>query len=77
MIGGELGVKSIGGETTVQIIDQRGSGARPEVSSQRGDDGRKVIRIMIRDEVRRGVGEGDFDKVFSSSFGLGRKGTKR
>lgn len=76
-IGGELGVKAVGGETTVQIVDQRGSGARPEVSHQRGDDGRKIIRILIRDEVRRGMGDGEFDKVLASSFGIGRKGTKR
>ncbi|RJP21678.1 MAG: phage tail tape measure protein [Deltaproteobacteria bacterium] len=76
-IGGELGVKSVGGDVTVQIIDQRGSGARPEVSHQRGDDGRKLIRVLIRDEVRRGVGEGEYDKVLSASFGLGRRGTKR
>jgi len=76
-IGGELGVAATGGDVTVQVIDQRGSGARPEVSSTRGDDGKKTIRILIRDEVRRGIGEGEFDKVLGSNFGLGRKGTKR
>ena len=76
-IGGELGVAATGGDVMVQIVDQRGSGARPEVSSSRGDDGKKTIRILIRDEVRRGIGEGEFDKVLGSNFGLGRKGTKR
>jgi hypothetical protein len=76
-IGGELGVAATGGDVTVQVIDQRGSGARPEVSTTRGDDGKKTIRILIRDEVRRGIGEGEFDKVLGANFGLGRKGTKR
>jgi hypothetical protein len=76
-IGGELGVAATGGDVTVQVIDQRGSGARPEVSSTRGDNGKKTIRIIIRDEVRRGIGEGEFDKVLASNFGLGRRGTKR
>jgi len=76
-IGGELGVKAVGGETVVQIIDQRKTGERPEVSESTGGDGKKFLRVVIRDEVRRGIGEGEYDRAFSGSFGLTRKGTAR
>lgn len=40
------------GEVTVQVIDQRRGGAEPEVSRERGPNGREIVRVLIRDEVR-------------------------
>lgn len=76
-IGGELGVASTGGAVTVQIIDQRSGGAKAEVTQSKGDDGKKLIRVLIRDEVRRGIGAGDYDRNLGGAFGLSRQGTKR
>jgi len=76
-IGGELGVKSVGGDVSVQIIDQRGSGARPEVQSGKGPDGRRFVQILIRDEMKKAIGEGAFDKALAGSYGLSRRGTGR
>jgi len=76
-IGGELGVKSIPGDVTVQVIDQRASGERPTVQSQTGSDGRKMIRILIRDEISKAIGEGSLDKPLAANFGLRRAGTRR
>lgn len=76
-IGGELGVKSIPGDVTVQIIDQRSGGSRPEVSQTRDGDGKQTIRVLIRDEVRRGIADGDFDRSLGTTFGISRKGVRR
>jgi len=66
-----------GGGAVVQIIDQRGSGARPEVSQGRGPDGRQLIKVLIRDEVRGMISDGSLDRSMASTFGLGRRGTAR
>lgn len=66
-----------GGGAVVQIIDQRGSGARPEVSQGRGPDGRQLIKVLIRDEVRGMISDGSLDRSMASTFGVGRRGTAR
>lgn len=76
-IGGELGVKSIPGDVVVQVIDQRSSGERPSVESRTGDGGRKMIRILIRDEISKSIGEGALDKPLQANYGLKRRGTSR
>lgn len=75
-INGELGVKSVGGGTVVQIIDQRSSGASPSVERS-SSGGRDIVRVMIRDEVSTMIGEGRLDKTMKSSFGIGRRGVRR
>jgi len=66
-----------GGDVSVQVIDQRGSGQRPQVSQSNGPDGRKQLRILIRDEVAAGISEGSFDKVMGTNFGVGRRSVGR
>lgn len=66
-----------GGGVMVQIVDQRGSGARPEVSENRGPDGRRMIRILIRDEVKGMVSDGSLDRTMASAYGVSRRGTSR
>ena len=76
-IGGELGVGAVPAETVVQIIDQRQQGERPSVEQGRGQDGKRFIRVLIRDEVKRAIGEGDLDRSLKASYGLQRRGTGR
>lgn len=75
--GGKLGIRAGGGGVTVNIVDQRGSGAKPEVSESTGPDGRKMISVVIRDEVRKLIGEGSFDKSMGQNFGIRRVGVAR
>ena len=63
-----------GGDVVVQIVDQRSGGATPEVSETRGPDGRRMIRILLRDEVNRGLVAGDYDTALERGFGLRRRG---
>lgn len=65
------------GGTTVQIIDQRRGGARPEVSERTGPDGRRVLSVLIRDEMERAVGSGALDRTLAATFGLRRQGSSR
>lgn len=76
-IGGDLGVKSAPPNVNVQVFDQRGSGARPEVSQHTGPDGSAIIRVMVRDELKRAVSDGSVDGVMSSTYGLKRQGARR
>ncbi len=69
--------RAFGSETVVQIIDQRSAGAQPEVSRQRGPDGRQVIRVLIREEVGRGLAQGWWDQTMGSAYGLNRRGVTR
>ncbi len=66
-----------GSEVIVQIIDQRSSGTRPEVSRERGPDGREVVRVPIREEVGRGLAQGWWDQTMGSAYGLNRRGASR
>ena len=68
---------AFGSDVVVQVIDQRSNGTRPEVSSERGPNGKQMIRVLIRDEVNRGFAQGAFDSAMSSSFGVNRRGVPR
>jgi hypothetical protein len=69
--------EAFGSDVVVQVVDQRSNGARPEVSSERGSDGKRVVRVLIRDEVNRGIAQGAFDQTMASTFGISRRGTVR
>ncbi|MCW5699970.1 MAG: hypothetical protein KIT00_09025 [Rhodospirillales bacterium] len=69
--------RAFGSEVVVQIIDQRSSGAQPEVTRERGPDGRQVIRVLIREEVGRGLAQGWWDQTMGSAYGLNRRGVPR
>jgi len=69
--------EAFGSDVVVQVIDQRSNGAKPEVSSERGANGKQMIRVLIRDEVNRGFAQGAFDNAMSSSFGVNRRGVPR
>lgn len=74
--GGGLGVRASGG-VSVTIVDQRSSGARPEVSESTDGNGRKRLTIMLRDEVRAMMGDGSLDRTMRANYGLGRAGVGR
>ena len=72
---GRLGVSGdSGGAVSVVINDMRSSpGAeRPETKEGRGPDGRRIISVLIRDEVRRSIRSGDLDREMSGSYGASR-----
>jgi len=69
--------EAFGSEVVVQVIDQRTNGAKPEVTSKRGPDGRRIVRVLIRDEVNRGIAQGTFDQALGSAFGINRRGVPR
>lgn len=66
-----------GGGTVVQVIDQRSSGAAPKVQESTGPDGRKMISVLIRDEVKKMFGDGSMDRTMAGTFGIGRRATAR
>lgn len=66
-----------GGEISVQIIDQRGSGQRPQVSEQTGADGRKQIKVLIRDEINAALSDGSADRTMLTNYGLSRRSVSR
>lgn len=65
-VNGKLGVRSTGGGTTVQVIDQRGAGS-PPVREERGTgpDGREMVRIIVGEE----IGKGSFDRPMKGRYG--------
>ena len=75
--GGRLGVQSSGGGTVVQIIDQRQRGAAVEAERTRGGDGREIVRVLIRDEVKSGLADGTWDGDMSRNYGVRRSGVSR
>lgn len=69
--------EAFGSEVVVQVIDQRSGGARPEVFSERGPNGKQMVRVLIRDEVNRGIAQGAFDNAMGGAFGINRRGVSR
>lgn len=68
---GKLGVHG-GAPVTVNIINQNGSSVETKERTDAG--GSKVIEVLIKNVVKDGMGNGEFDKVFKSNFNLGRRG---
>ncbi|MGH7243613.1 MAG: hypothetical protein ACREJD_09375 [Phycisphaerales bacterium] len=76
-VGGKLAIRGAGGGgTLVQVIDQRSSGATPEVRESTGPDGRKIVRVFVRDELANMARDGSLDKVLNP-FGARRTPTPR
>lgn len=71
---GRLGVSGGGGDVTVQVIDQRSNANSQPVSveQQMGPDGRKFISVLVRDEVRRAMRNGEMDRDMQNNFGTTR-----
>ena len=73
---GSLGVVAGGGGGDVQVVinDMRSNPNAPEVkvAQSRGPDNRRVLQVMVRDEVRRVVRSGELDTEMYSNFGVAR-----
>ena len=62
----------------IQVIDQRGANAAPVQTQQsEGPDGRKIIKMMIRDTVRQGFADGSYDTSMRSTYGIRRSAYQR
>ena len=73
---GKLGVEGGGGgDTTIIINDMRSSANSEPVKTQerRGPDGKRMISVLIRDEVRRQIRSGDLDRDMQASYGATRQ----
>lgn len=76
--GGSVGGGSYSSSPTVQIIDQRSNSSAPvQTSTANGPDGQKMIRVLIRDTVRQGFAQGQYDGSLKNSYGLRRVGYNR
>lgn len=72
---GKLGVQASGGNSSnvvVNVINQAGA----EVSAQErtGANGEKQIDVIVKQAVKRAMGDGSFDKDFATHYGMNRKG---
>lgn len=75
---GDLGVQASGGSgVTVQIFDQRGSGAPVTTQETAGPDGERILRAIIRDEQQRSIANGSMDSLFRDTYRLRRQGVHR
>ena len=69
---------SVGGGVVVQVVDQRSNNApEAEVQESRGPDGKRMIRVIVREEVRNAINEGEFDPSMRQNFGVTRRLTRR
>ena len=71
--GGRLGVESGGGGGVVVNVINNTSG-NVEQRERSGENGERVLDIIIKDTVQQGVANGDFDGSFGEAFGLRRRG---
>lgn len=70
MIGSVPSGAAMGGGTIVNVIDQRSGDKAPvEAQETRGPNGKRQISIMIRDTVRRGITNGEYDGALNGRFG--------
>jgi tape measure domain-containing protein len=77
---GRLGVggSGDGGGVQITVIDQRSGAAAPvETSESKGPDGRRMISMLIRDETRSALREGDMDGPMRDTYGLSRQIARR
>jgi hypothetical protein len=73
---GDHGTLSVYVENTVEIVDQRQSGSIQRQEGW-GPDGRKVIRMLVRDEVNAMGNDGGIDRMLGMNFGVTRRGVSR
>jgi lambda family phage tail tape measure protein len=69
---GNLGVKAAPSNVVVNVINQ--SGAETEQRESVGQDGTRIIDILIVNKVREGFASGAFDRQLGEQYGLRRRG---
>jgi hypothetical protein len=66
-----------GGDVSVTVIDQRGANAPPiETREREGAGGMRMIEMIVREQVSRGIADGSFDRPLAMSYGLRRAGMR-
>lgn len=77
---GKLGVGSGArgdGGVSVVVNDMRSGGEQVQTQEDRGPDGKRLIRLTIRDEVKSQIKNGNFDPEMSSQYGAKRMLARR
>jgi hypothetical protein len=73
---GRLGVSGAGGGGDVQVIvnDMRSNAGaeRAQVKTQRGSNGKRMISVLIKDEVKRQMRSGELDRDMQGNYGASR-----
>jgi len=70
---GDLGVKAEVAPLEINIIDQRSANSAPVEVTEQNVDGKKQIRILIKNELESMMVRGELDGVFRQSYGLNRR----
>ncbi len=70
---GDLGVKAEVAPVEINIIDQRSASSPPVEIKTQNIDGKKQIRILIKNELESMIVRGELDGVFRQSYGLNRR----
>jgi hypothetical protein len=77
---GALGLSGGGGGGTVVVINDMRTNKdskAAETEESMGPDGRKMISVLIRDEVKKGMNSGDYDRTLQTSYNLSRQVQRR
>jgi len=69
--------QSVGSDVEINIIDQRRGGEPVRAQESRGPDGKRMIQILVRDTVRAGMANGEYDGAMRQNYGVGRVGISR
>lgn len=76
--GGIVGNAPVSGGVDIQIIDQRSNQSAPiETQRSQGSDGREYIKMIVRDTVKQGINNGEYDATFRNTYGVRRVGYNR
>jgi len=69
--GGRLGVVAESASPVIQIIDQR-SGSDPPVETEEttSADGRSLIRVLVRNQIKESFNDGSVDRDLRNNFGI-------
>ncbi|WP_316978052.1 phage tail tape measure C-terminal domain-containing protein [Shumkonia mesophila] len=62
-----------GGAMKIELINQGGTAMKAtDAQESRGPNGERVLRVWLREEMQRGLNEGQYDGAMRSNFGVGR-----
>ena len=71
--GGELGVSATSANVTVNVINQS-EDTETRQTERSGENGERIIDVLILNKVKEGFASGAFDKQMNSQYGLRRRG---
>lgn len=72
---GKLGVKTTGaGDSGIVVNITNTTGSQVTAREERGTDGSRQLQIMVNEAVNKGITAGHYDRAFSSTYALNRRG---